>query len=79
MTDVTLISTVDGITVEDSAVPHFIEPNGTANGVPVNQWTASGHPTIRVMAGSTFTLTASATAPRTNCSGSISGYAVDAN
>ena len=79
MTDVTLISTVDGATVEDSAVPHFIGPNGGNAGGPVNQWSASGHPTIRVMAGSTFALTARATAPRTNCIGSFSGYAVDTN
>lgn len=77
MTDVTLTSHVDGVTVQDSAVPHFIGPNGTVGGAPVNQWAGSGHPTIRVMAGSTFALDASATAPRTNCSGSISGYSVD--
>jgi hypothetical protein len=77
MTDVILISHVNGVTVEDHAAAHLIGPNGTAGGVPVNQWVASGSPTIRMTAESNFGLDATATAPPTNCFGSITGYAVD--
>jgi hypothetical protein len=79
MTDVSLYTISDGVTIQTSAAPHLVQPNGSVSGHAVNSWRGSGFTRVYADPGSTISMRAfdptQGLAER-DCHFSIAGYTI---
>jgi hypothetical protein len=78
MSDITLLTTTNGVLVEASAVPHFVRSNGGVNSHPINLWIGTGTGHFYADGGGVigFAVYTSAGGGIEDCYYSVSGYAI---